>query len=162
MRKPLFQLVLIVFYVVLCELNVTGLITCDLSNEDLHIPHPSDCSKYYRCVYGQPVLKICPEKMLFNVEIGNCDLYYNVDCESSEEESTEDLTEVIGNLTTPIQRQLGDTTTNASTTTTRNQKFVYTPHEEEVSAYYMYKEGEKLLMYCDGGMIFDFELEICV
>lgn len=39
-----------------------------------------DCDKFYKCTYGQPVEKLCPNDLFFNIELGQCDWRANVDC----------------------------------------------------------------------------------
>ncbi|XP_030755155.1 uncharacterized protein LOC115881694 [Sitophilus oryzae] len=156
---------------VLCVIRCSASTTCDDTEEDLHFPHPTDCARYYRCVYGRKVLKICPEKMLFNPAIANCDLYYNVDCRNENKNSDEDFTEVIENLTRKIPSRIFSTSTEKGVSNSEeiilnnsdsNIKFVYLPHEEDSSRYYKFESGEKFLMNCDEGMYFNFELEICI
>lgn len=164
---------------------------CSDSLEDQNIPHESECSQYYRCVYGKKVPKICPDNMLFNPEIGNCDLYYNVNCPTVENTLPDDddvheeqnLEEAIEHLTGKsfIRNRKPDDTTviisahdehttldegkinsvtkpNDSATT----RFVYIPHENDISAYYKIENGARNLLQCEDGMIFSIELEICV
>lgn len=154
--------------------------TCTSNLEDQNIADPSHCEKYFRCVYGRPVPKQCPEKMLFNPSIGNCDLYYNVDCPSNVNDNLEDenLAEAIENLTgrsfvrnlkvtVPPRNDQKNIEEQASTSfegksgETSTLKFVYLPHEIYKNGYYKIENGEKLLMFCEQGMVFSFDLEIC-
>lgn len=153
---------------------------CNFNLEDQNIADSSHCEKYFRCVYGRPVPKQCPEKMRFNPSIGNCDLYYNVDCPSADDNDLEDenLAEAIENLTgrsfvrnpkatvpprkdqTYIEEQ-ATTGFEGKSGETSTLKFVYLPHESYKNAYYKIENGEKLLMFCEQGMVFSFDLEIC-
>ncbi|XP_050315839.1 uncharacterized protein LOC126750305 [Anthonomus grandis grandis] len=134
---------------------------CDVTMEDQNLPDQSDCSKYFRCVYGTLVPKICPEKMLFNPGIGNCDLFYNVDCSTArrldrdEEKTVAELEGVRSTTFRKVKEFVDDTSTVIS-------RFVYIPHEEYVNAYYKIENGKRSLLYCEEGMVFSVELEICV
>ncbi|XP_068622753.1 chondroitin proteoglycan 2-like [Battus philenor] len=39
-----------------------------------------DCDKFYKCTYGQPVEKLCPGNLFFNLELLQCDWQENVNC----------------------------------------------------------------------------------
>lgn len=157
---------------------------CASTLEDQNLPHESDCAKYYRCVYGKKVPKICPEKMLFNEEIGNCDLYYNVPCspekipeddgrnEQNLEEAIERLTGTSFDVRKKIDIAVSDedgsdveggaaSASSERPGDTTTSRFVYMPHEEDQSAYYKIENGEKQLVRCEEGMIFSVDLEIC-
>ncbi|XP_063631299.1 mucin-5AC-like [Cydia splendana] len=60
---------------------------------DVHklLPHESDCSKFYYCVFGETVERECGPETLFNAELEVCDWPENVVCAnagSNENEST--------------------------------------------------------------------------
>uniref|UniRef100_A0AAR5Q8U5 Chitin-binding type-2 domain-containing protein n=1 Tax=Dendroctonus ponderosae TaxID=77166 RepID=A0AAR5Q8U5_DENPD len=150
---------------------------CDKTLEDQNLPDRKDCARYFRCVYGRMVPKECPEKMLFNSAIGNCDLYYNVECVQRLEEleaPEDDLTEAIESLTgrpfvkpsktpRPTSSIASETSIerNSFTGETSTLKFVYFPHESDQSAYYKIENGAKILVHCEAGKVFSFDLEIC-
>ncbi|XP_066251531.1 uncharacterized protein [Euwallacea similis] len=169
---------------VIVDLLLTGasplqsLQPCSSNLEDQHLPDSSDCSRYFRCVYGRSVPKQCPEKMLFNPSIGNCDLYYNVECLSaaqSDDVDEQDLTEAIENLKfvrnpkvpAPILSDISDGSLEKSTdfetksVETSTLKFVYLPHDKYPNAYFKVENGEKVLLFCNDGMVFSFDMEIC-
>lgn len=148
---------------------------CDITMEDQNLPNGKDCGRYYRCVYGRMVPKECPEKMLFNSAIGNCDLYYNVECLQRLEKleaPDEDLAEAIESLTGRpfLKDSKAPTSSTASETSieknsfsgeTSTLKFVYFPHPSDQSAYYKIENGAKILLHCEAGKVFSFDLEIC-
>lgn len=177
MTRTLILMAVIFFTVSFSVLTDSTLVqspTCNSNLEDQNIADPSHCEKYFRCVYGRPVPKQCPEKMLFNPSIGNCDLYYNVDCPTAENDYLEDenLVEAIENLTgrsfirnrkvdqNYIEEQVS-TNFEGKSGETSTLKFVYLPHESYDNAYYKIENGEKLLVFCEQGMVFSFDLEIC-
>lgn len=103
--------------------------------------------------------------MLFNPSIGNCDLFYNVDCpfdKIQEVQEDPDLEQALDRLT---GRNFVKTSTmfkdNSAESETATMKFTYMPHDTDPKAYYKIENGEKVLMYCQDDMVFWFELEIC-
>ena len=44
----------------------------------LSIKHPSDCSKYYECVHGNPSMRVCSPGTMFNHLHSVCDWPVNV------------------------------------------------------------------------------------
>ncbi|XP_063368216.1 mucin-2-like [Cydia amplana] len=76
-----------------------------------------DCQKFYMCSYGKPVEMTCCCDLYFNIETGQCDWQYNVDCgdrNSPGENSTRTL-ELETDPTTP-EPTATDPTTAESTT----------------------------------------------
>nr|BDV12031.1 endochitinase-like protein [Haemaphysalis longicornis] len=51
---------------------------CDSPNISF-IPHENDCTKYYWCVYGTPMVMFCEGGTVWNQDNGNCDWAENVD-----------------------------------------------------------------------------------
>uniref|UniRef100_A0A182W3W3 Chitin-binding type-2 domain-containing protein n=1 Tax=Anopheles minimus TaxID=112268 RepID=A0A182W3W3_9DIPT len=45
------------------------------------VPHPSDCSKFYICLYNEATEQQCAPTLLFNPETRFCDLEENVECQ---------------------------------------------------------------------------------
>jgi hypothetical protein len=45
------------------------------------IPHPSDCSAFFLCSNGVPVLQKCPSGLHFNANLGTCDWPHNAGCD---------------------------------------------------------------------------------
>ncbi|KAH8411161.1 hypothetical protein KR222_009264, partial [Zaprionus bogoriensis] len=54
-------------------------LTCP-SQRQSYIPHPEDCSKYYICLVGMPVLTSCPKGLYWDQSSGYCDQRKNVKC----------------------------------------------------------------------------------
>ncbi|KAH8261339.1 hypothetical protein KR044_007416, partial [Drosophila immigrans] len=50
------------------------------SERQSYLPHAGDCSKYYICIAGMPVLTSCPRGLLWNQKMGYCDQTKNVKC----------------------------------------------------------------------------------
>jgi hypothetical protein len=54
---------------------------CPPGNDELILlPHPTNCSAFYKCNWGTPVLLYCPQGLFFNNISKVCDLPQNVDC----------------------------------------------------------------------------------
>ncbi|KAK8782873.1 hypothetical protein V5799_015788 [Amblyomma americanum] len=51
---------------------------CDSPNISF-IPHENDCTKYYWCVYGTPMVMFCEGGTVWNQDNGNCDWPERVD-----------------------------------------------------------------------------------
>ncbi|XP_060533586.1 uncharacterized protein LOC132706328 [Cylas formicarius] len=137
---------------------------CSEYEEDMNLPHDGDCKRYYRCVYGRRVPKICPDNMLFNVNMANCDMYYNVQCQhkDGEELAQDNLKVIIEDLTSGTAVGVPAVVKKVPSTTVRDKRFVYLPHPAIASAYYKIENGKKLLKHCKKGTEFDFHLEVCV
>ncbi|XP_034657874.1 probable chitinase 10 [Drosophila subobscura] len=54
-------------------------LTCP-SEKQSYMSHPEDCSKYYICIVGSPVLTSCPKGLYWDQMSGYCDLAKNVKC----------------------------------------------------------------------------------
>jgi len=101
--------------------------------------HPGDCSKYYVCVFGGPLLESCTGGLMYSHELQTCDWPRNVVCVSGKRngeitEFTESLKNDDGDgqdhervprlLVEDVnfgQKNVPDTTKATSTTTTRSR-----------------------------------------
>ncbi|ALC44369.1 obst-F [Drosophila busckii] len=54
-------------------------LTCP-SERQSYLPHPDDCSKYYICIGGMPVLTSCPKGLYWDQKAGYCDQAKKVKC----------------------------------------------------------------------------------
>uniref|UniRef100_A0A182J9A6 Chitin-binding type-2 domain-containing protein n=1 Tax=Anopheles atroparvus TaxID=41427 RepID=A0A182J9A6_ANOAO len=45
-----------------------------------NVPNPAACDRYVLCFHGVPHERICPAGLLFNQQIGQCDLSHKVTC----------------------------------------------------------------------------------
>ncbi|CAH1098827.1 unnamed protein product [Psylliodes chrysocephalus] len=48
--------------------------------DNTYYPYPYDCSKFYECSNGKPVIMQCKDDLVWNNAIKTCDRTYNVDC----------------------------------------------------------------------------------
>nr|NP_649186.1 obstructor-F [Drosophila melanogaster]AAF49060.1 obstructor-F [Drosophila melanogaster]AAM49983.1 LP10853p [Drosophila melanogaster] len=54
-------------------------LTCP-STKQSYMSHPEDCSKYYICIGGMPVLTSCPKGLFWDQKSGFCEMEKNVKC----------------------------------------------------------------------------------
>nr|XP_022904659.1 chondroitin proteoglycan-2-like [Onthophagus taurus] len=54
----------------------------------VHLPHESDCTKFYICDWGKPILQQCPGGLHFNPSLQVCDWPANAGCEANVGSST--------------------------------------------------------------------------
>lgn len=45
-----------------------------------HLPHPTDCNLFYKCLEGVPSLLNCPEGLHWSIEKNYCDYPENAKC----------------------------------------------------------------------------------
>lgn len=55
------------------------ILECPSKNQS-YIAHPRDCSKYYMCINGMPVLTSCPVGLFWDSKMEYCDFPKNVKC----------------------------------------------------------------------------------
>ncbi|XP_037720247.1 probable chitinase 10 [Drosophila subpulchrella] len=54
-------------------------LTCPSAKQS-YMSHPEDCSKYYICIGGMPVVTSCPKGLFWDQKLGYCDMEKNVRC----------------------------------------------------------------------------------
>ena len=52
------------------------------------VPHPTDCSLYYMCVGGSPILMPCPPGLYFDPSLNVCNYPEYVDCLNQESKTS--------------------------------------------------------------------------
>ncbi|XP_058124160.1 peritrophin-1-like [Anopheles coustani] len=68
----------IIFFVLLCAVVTAHAAerTCperdDIFNP-VHIPHETECTKFYKCLNGEKIEMDCPENLHWNIEQDYCD-----------------------------------------------------------------------------------------
>jgi len=55
-------------------------VVCPDSEEDVFVPHPTECGLYYQCVGNNPVLMSCPDGLFFDPSLNICNWPDLVDC----------------------------------------------------------------------------------
>ena len=61
--------------------QVNASVNCPPEGHDTYLPHPTDCTKFYQCVFGDAVELECPPGMHFSVKVKTCDWPVNAGCE---------------------------------------------------------------------------------
>lgn len=132
---------------------------CPLTNDGkvVHLPHESDCSKFYKCDWSEAILQDCPEGLLFNAILSVCDWPDNVDCD-----------DVPVFQTTPKQvttdRPVSETTPgdlNSNCPGDNSGRVVHLPHESQCTQFYKCDWGRAVLQYCPDGLHFNRVLSVC-
>ena len=57
----------------------TDLADCSDFSMD-YIPHPDDCTQYYWCVHGNPLLNTCPGSTVYNPDTPPCQSIGDTEC----------------------------------------------------------------------------------
>ncbi|KAF5286748.1 hypothetical protein FQA39_LY04171 [Lamprigera yunnana] len=55
----------------------------DPGGESIYFPHETDCSLYYQCSNGEPILLECPGDLVFNPDKNVCDKRENTNCQDA-------------------------------------------------------------------------------
>ncbi|CAH1115334.1 unnamed protein product [Psylliodes chrysocephalus] len=144
----------------------------ECSTENQQTSHDTKCNLYYRCIYGRKICKECPDGMMFNPRIANCDSSYNVDCGSLETEEDHDKYNSdfsdyynIDDFTNSDILDSYEVTTRKYTECPEKQDpyepSPLLPHEERCNVYYKCVEGKKYLMKCPGMFQFNAKVLAC-
>ncbi|XP_025832634.1 chitin-binding domain protein cbd-1 [Agrilus planipennis] len=104
----------------------------DPLDHSVYLPHESDCSKFYECSNGVPILLACPKGTLFNTDLDVCDWPENVVCQKQKCPEVD-----------PI-----DTS-------------IYLPHESDCSKFYQCSNGVAVQQSCPSGLFFNTKLNVC-
>ncbi|XP_061726543.1 chitin-binding domain protein cbd-1-like [Cydia pomonella] len=139
---------------------------------DVHklLPHESDCSKFYYCVFGETVERECGPETLFNAELEVCDRPENVVCAnagSGENESNESAE----NGNSSSNENNGNSNENNGNSEETDildngcpadfDIHQLLPHESDCTKFYYCVFGQKLERNCDSGTHFNPTLQVC-
>jgi hypothetical protein len=58
------------------------------NSEYVSLPHPEDCTSFFKCDWGQPILFHCPDGLHFNPTIQVCDWPHSAGCTAGQKPST--------------------------------------------------------------------------
>ncbi|KAK0180174.1 hypothetical protein PV327_005843 [Microctonus hyperodae] len=117
---------------------------CDVNNSNgncQRYSHESDCRKYYICINGNAVLRMCPSRLNFNSKLKECDLPSNADCSGDNNNPNNTIINKC-----PLD--------NAGWA-------INLPHETNCSLFYKCNWGEKILFPCKSGLYFNPTLQVC-
>lgn len=67
----------------------------------VHLPHPTDCNKFFKCLGGVAFEHLCPEGQHWSIDNNWCDFPENANCPLSTTESTGTTDGTINPTTTP-------------------------------------------------------------
>lgn len=120
---------------------------CPEDNSYYHsFPHPTDCTKFYVCDWGTPILKDCPAGLHFNPVLMVCDWPNVAGCGSGGTPSTP---------TTPT------TTSEAVCSCPKDDKYYACPHEDDCTRCYICELGLQVLHECKDGLFYNKETMKC-
>ncbi|KAG7300326.1 hypothetical protein JYU34_015915 [Plutella xylostella] len=105
--------------------------------EDLLLPHP-DCSKFYKCAYGEPVEQDCPAGLLYNQKQQYCDYPENVSCGQT--------------------ARSGEWLPNGCPSSPTVHWLL---PAENCNQYYQCVRGDKVLLQCMAGLHYNKVLQVC-
>ncbi|KYB26070.1 peritrophic matrix protein 14 precursor [Tribolium castaneum] len=129
----------------------------DPLNYTVHLPHETDCTKFYKCDHGKKVEFDCPDGLHFNKELQVCDWPGNAGCEEVNTDPTEDPT---SSTDTPKPTPPEDRDPECPWPDPLNYT-VHLPHEIDCTKFYKCDHGQKVEFECPDGLHFNPELEVC-
>ncbi|KAF5286749.1 hypothetical protein FQA39_LY04172 [Lamprigera yunnana] len=87
MLKPVLLLLLSGVLVASLEITIRAVYPdCpfpDPGGESVYFPHETDCSLFYECSNGEPILLECPGDLVFNPDKNVCDKRENTNCQDA-------------------------------------------------------------------------------
>ncbi|KAF2895990.1 hypothetical protein ILUMI_10190 [Ignelater luminosus] len=128
------------------------------TEDDIMLPHDSDCSKYFQCSHGKVHEKDCPTGLYFNQNINRCDWPSNVNCttETSGENGSSGSEEE-SSSTEQGNSQETDTCPSGNDP----ERDVLLPHESDCTKFYKCSHGEKHEVSCADGLYFNPTKRVC-
>ena len=82
---------------------------CHPQNDGVHIPHPTDCSKFVQCDKSCAVVKNCAKGTLFDDSLGNCNHEYLVNCPKISKKAITDFSNLARSDIDETYRKFGGT-----------------------------------------------------
>ena len=82
---------------------------CHPQNDGVHIPHPTDCSKFVQCDKSCAVVKNCAKGTAFDDSIGNCNHEYLVNCPKISKKAITDFSNLARSDIDETYRKFGGT-----------------------------------------------------
>ncbi|GJQ76556.1 hypothetical protein Trydic_g2254, partial [Trypoxylus dichotomus] len=141
--------------------------TCPVEDvgELVYLPDQSDCTQFFKCDNGVPVLFTCPDGLYFNPTINICDFPQDSGCDTSNvpvetnppDEQTEPAAEepTEGPDVPDYDVPIGDCPSVESENAT------LLAHAYDCGRYFECAFGVPVLMYCPEGLHYNIELCVC-
>ncbi|GIY90136.1 hypothetical protein CDAR_581411 [Caerostris darwini] len=119
---------------------------CPKENSDTPVllPH-KDCSKFYMCNGGKPLVKSCQPGLHFNAKLNVCDYPDKAGCDSEIIEKPDKIPKIVVDGQCPKE--------NSDTT-------VLLPHKD-CTKFYICNDGKPLVKSCLSGLHFNAKLNVC-
>lgn len=140
---------------------------------NLLLPHPQDCSKYYQCSNGDAYLMLCPSGLYFSPTTERCEYPYQANCTSDPGYSCSPA----ANETDPTVIVLKQTTVTENTVVIENSTdntpvedckppcpfaYAYMPHPQDCTKFYVCDGSMVAYEYsCQPGLLYDMERILC-
>ncbi|XP_044261534.1 probable chitinase 10 isoform X2 [Tribolium madens] len=131
----------------------------DPLNYTVHLPHETDCTKFYKCDHGKKVEFDCPNDLHFNPDLEVCDWPENAGCEDPNpgpcpsEDTDEPQPE-------PEPTSPSDLDPECPWPDPLNYT-VHLPHETDCTKFYKCDNGKKVEFDCPNDLHFNPKLEVC-
>ncbi|XP_077288695.1 uncharacterized protein LOC143913055 isoform X3 [Arctopsyche grandis] len=125
------------------------------------LPHESDCSKFYYCVFGTPVEFDCPAGLHFNPTLSVCDWPNSAGCTTGGSTTTTQKTTSPSTEGTPSSTSNGETTPKGSCPAIDGVNATLLPHESDCSKFYYCEFGTPVEFDCPAGLHFNPTLSVC-
>jgi hypothetical protein len=145
----------------------------DPLNYTVHLPHETDCTKFYKCDNGKKVEFDCPDGLHFNKELEVCDWPQDAGCEEVNTPSTASPSPTPSRTPKPTTTKTPKPSPTPSPKPTRPpgdpecpwpdplNYTVHLPHETDCTKFYKCDNGKKVEFDCPDGLHFNKELEVC-
>ena len=118
--------------------NDKAIIYCPPMGEEYYrLPDPDDCTQYYKCEGGKPILTKCPAGMIFDWYELTCTVSETAYCKASGPSQPGEVECPVGNDNTII------------------------PNSKDCTTYYKCERGTPILIKCSEGLLFDWNLLTC-
>ncbi|KPI96666.1 putative chitinase 3 [Papilio xuthus] len=125
------------------------------------LPHESDCTKFYYCVYGEKVLRQCALGLHFNPSTQNCDWPEDAECTLTGGVSGEGNYSKNKNVNDKIGIRSDETTWLENGCPASIHIHHLLPHENDCTKFYYCVRGEKVMRECAPGTHFNPTIQVC-
>ncbi|CAH2988058.1 unnamed protein product, partial [Chilo suppressalis] len=129
---------------------------CPTAGEQL-LPHDSDCSLYYQCVHGSKVVRNCAPGTHFDFKLQICNWPFLVNCKQAPTITTTTQS----SATTKVTPSIDGVEKLPNGCPADFGTHLLLPHETDCAKYYTCNNGDRILMRCAAGTLFNVNLQLC-
>ncbi|CAL7945671.1 unnamed protein product [Xylocopa violacea] len=127
--------------------------------EVILLPKEDDCTAFYSCNEGTPILMKCGEGLVFDSEKQACD-WGDVQCKSHPTGTTLPPTTAPPSQPEP-SRTIRPSENQVHCPEHNRGEVILLPKEDDCTAFYSCNEGTPILMKCGEGLVFDSDKQVC-